>query len=104
MSDPLLDLLLRRFHQDPPSPGKDCSEIAEDFAAIVPGRVLRATPVNAERMVLPEYEVKTDARYHAVYVNGGKVFDPRYSASPVPEARYGKMVAEMNPGIGIDWQ
>lgn len=102
MDDRLL-ALLQRLHDNPPLPGKDCSEIAEDFAAVAPGRILRARPANTRMMLVPEYGVWAAFEYHEVYVHGGKVFDPRYSGSPMPEWRYRRMVAERNPGVVITW-
>ena len=97
--------LLKQLRAHPPDPGKDCSEIAEDFAALAPGRILRVEPTGGGHVIVEEYGRREAFDYHEVYVSSeGKVFDPRHSGRPIPEAAYRRMVETLNPGTALRWR
>ena len=103
MNEALL-ALLKQFREHPPDPGKDCSEIAEDFAALAPGRILRVEPARGGEVFVDENGRKAAFAYHEVYVSSeGLVFDPRHGGKPIPEAAYRRMVEGLNPGGGLRW-
>jgi len=61
--------------EDPPHAGRDCSEIAEDFAAIAPGRHPACDTGEREANGPPGVGVETAFNDHEVYVDSGMAFD-----------------------------
>jgi filamentous hemagglutinin len=84
-----------------PGPSTDCAEIAADLAKAAggEGRILRIEPRTTGTLNLLENgEVGGNFFYHEVFTDGRYVFDPRLSATPIPEGDWWGLMRGLNPG------
>jgi hypothetical protein len=82
----------------------DCSEIAEDLKQIDGSGQLCTikSKIKFTQITVIERGYEKDYDYHTVYVNYNLVYDPNYSASPVPESQYINKLKSLNTVHGLD--
>ena len=91
----------------PLHPSLDCTEIVDRFCAIAPSgtrRYITAIDDRPHSFVVWERGRWREFVYHAVFVLDHHVFDPYWSAEPLPIDAYWQRVQSANPHQALHWR
>lgn len=84
------------------NPTLDCSEISEKIREYAGnGKILHVEPVVPGTLLVPIQNGYYPGYYHDVYTDGRYVYDPEFSATPIPKGDWTQIIKGLNPSVSI---